>query len=886
MKSLYLYTLCIFALIFFYGFLRLFFDARKSFRQSRNYIFAKALGAILVFYMIRFGIGDQLLQLVVVTLHYMDWTDLTELPSSNGWTNTIADALFLFAVLGIVGFYTWSDLRQSKLMEGRIESYEKEVVKIQFPKEPEPVNPVFHERIKDLFEKKHQSDNLQLQYDSKTNILYGTYQSVFHHFLKMIYCHESVKGEHIKAQVIENTFNHIKSQIQNFIPTEDTLLEAYYVLDKGSFEESELKIKTLTEDDLLNQLIDFKPYLKKLIHAYENDRLFSIQQVESKKPTLAQTFVPPTYTLGKNKENTHQNLDAYVDNWLTQDSQKHLVVLGDYGMGKTSFMKHYAAKLAADILEKGEMRRFPVLISLTNTSLRHGGIDKSIGDFLSKNIGVKVEVFNELVRRGKVVFLLDGFDEMGYLGTLDQRIKQLNEIWQLPQKNNKVVISGRPSYFFKDEELKEAFNIKEDEIYQAATENPYFERLTLQPLENETIQTSIAKYYDEEKAKEYMEFIQSNSSILDLCRRPQLMHLVRDMLPELLENHQKEKLNASELMKLYINRWMERQIGKGIVSAVEQKATKTKFALDFFTDLAALYYERDIEQLPAKDILDLLEKKMKVLQLDNQEDKEGFKNEMLNGFLIERRSDEFKFVHKSFKEYLVAQKILQLIEEKNFKHPLIEEKDWTSEVINFFYDKMIHIKTKKNIPLLLELTTQIKNRPIQANLILSLTNKNFIFSTKIFYAFRNLFITAQKSTYIFVKKICDFRFLSSLGYIKPIRSMSIEDIQKSTMARKRIYIIFNIIIIIICFIFITVIGGITLFYANESLDTVLPLLTVFSLNIFILLFILLSNIYIQIKNKNTLFVKAWYIALLKGQFRKEDYPEMVYYLEHYFNKKL
>ncbi|MEZ4887594.1 MAG: NACHT domain-containing protein [Chitinophagales bacterium] len=935
MKLLYLYTLSIFAMFLFYGIARLFFDSRKSYRQSRNYIFGKALTAILVFYTIRFGIGDQLLQLAIQTLRNMGWTSLAVPPPSEGWTNILADATFLLAVLGIVGFYAWSDLRRFNLMEGRAENYEKEVVKIQFPKEPEPINPVFHERIKDLFEMKYQSDNLQLQYDSKTNMLYGTYQSGFHHFLKVIYCHESVKGEHIETYVVEYMYNQIKLQIQNMASTEDILLEAYYVLDKGFFEEYDVKkIRTLTEDDLLNQLIDFKPYLKKLIYAYENDRLFSIRQKESEKPTLAQTFVPPTYLLGKDKENSHENMDEYIDNWLTQDSQKHLVLLGDYGMGKTSFMKHYAAKLAVDILKDGKMRRFPVLISLTNTSLRHGGIDKSIGDFLSKNIGVKVEVFNELVRRGKVVFLLDGFDEMGYLGTLDQRIKQLNEIWQLPQKNNKVVISGRPSYFFKEEELKEAFNVKEDETYNAPTENPYFERLTLQPLEIEAIEASIQKYYDIETAKKYMAFIQSNRSILDLCRRPQLMHLVRDMLPELLKNHEQKKLSASELMKLYLNRWIERQISKDIVSVIEQKTTKEKFVLDFFTDLAALYYEKEVEQLPAETILELLKEKMQVLQLERIEEIEGLQNEMLNGFLIERRSDEFKFVHKSFKEYLVAQKILQLIEEKDFKHPLIVEKDWTLEIIDFVYYKMEGKEVKGRIPLLLQLTKIVEVRlllkPYQrwAEIKLSLKNYIFRFAAMMFFSenilnhltgFKNMFFIQGEKRFGF--KIQPF-FILFIFYPICFGAFFGE--------------FFGVIIITFRYTQVPIFDILTLFVFSISFllsSSLYRLLGLGSINGFIngFLFGVISGIamgrifhfpimlqivqslffgigfaiisayglerkirfssdykpnnFLLTKNLNFL-AKAWHIAILKGQFKKEDYPEIVYYLEHHFGKKL
>ena len=58
----------------------------------------------------------------------------------------------------------------------------------------------------------------------------------------------------------------------------------------------------------------------------------------------------------------------------------------------------------------------------------------------------------------------------------------------------------------------------------------------------------------------------------------------------------------------------------------------------------------------------------------------------LYAYFIERLNDEYKFVHKSFYEYFVAQKIIALVKSKNFKNPLVYDKTWSAEVQNFFYE--------------------------------------------------------------------------------------------------------------------------------------------------------------------------------------------------------
>ena len=72
-------------------------------------------------------------------------------------------------------------------------------------------------------------------------------------------------------------------------------------------------------------------------------------------------FVQPSFN---NQDlETSESLEKYLNQWLNMDkSPKQMAILGGYGTGKSSFLLHYAAKLAENYVPGKS--RVPVLIML------------------------------------------------------------------------------------------------------------------------------------------------------------------------------------------------------------------------------------------------------------------------------------------------------------------------------------------------------------------------------------------------------------------------------------------------------------------------------------------------------------------------------------------
>ncbi|WP_321436321.1 pentapeptide repeat-containing protein [uncultured Bacteroides sp.] len=744
-----IFSIIIIFLIYFlakFSMAKYFTKKKESFNPSQNN-YLPYLGFSLIFAAfssLNPSTNMEILNLIIQLYNYIFKTSFSLIDTDISIYSIIVYIIFCFAILSIIALeYRNKHLQTKTAFEKQKEEY-KTINTIKFPDQTIHESPFFELRIKELFELKYKRQDLQLKelISQDTNkILYGTYEDDFNTIVKIIYCDSksislitSFKIKEIQEYLTNEIFKKTKCD-----DTKKTIAHYYYISSIAKFESSTNNIKCLTEDEFIKGLIDFNYYLKKKITNYKNDKLFSAISEQEKRKTLAETFIEPAYIIGENKK-ASITLYKYISEWINNTNEnKHLAILGDYGMGKTSFAKYLTYRLSENILSGNSFSRFPVYISLTNCSPMHGGISKNIKSFVAEYLGVDYALFNKLVEKGKILFILDAYDEMGFIGTNQQRFKQFNEIWQLATKNNKIVFTGRPSYFPTEFELKKTLALPE-EGYEIVQTQPYAEKLTLKPLDDKRMQLYIEKYY-QQKATIYFRWIKSNKSLYELCKRPSMMHIIREMLEDLYNSKDNYHMSAGYVIKRYINYWINRQESKKIQSAFEgTSAKKEDFIVTFFTKLAVEFYLSDKLKISSEDILNKITEEIRYRNLpilENIESKEGFCLEILTGYFIERDGDDYKFVHKSFFEFFIASKIKELIKQNKFNDPLML-KSWSLEVMDFIYDVIPENKKEnKNIPALLSLA----NNHVVASIKLSLFKLETLMFKYLIYIYVYLLFT-------------------------------------------------------------------------------------------------------------------------------------------------
>jgi len=716
------------------------FDSNKS-----NYISYIAITSISAGFLVLNpkSIGF-LMNITILSLNKYFNINITTVNNAVTILDIIVYAILCISIVTIIYFSYRHRLLKFQIAYDNQKEKLKEKGKINFPEQEVFESPFLHIRIRELFELKYKRYQLELSEtkdETENVVLYGSYQDDFNTIFEIIYC--DVKSNTlITDRQVNKVIGQLESLIYNKLSENrpKPIAHYYYITENSNFKISESKypIKCYSENNFLNSLIDFTRYLKLLESRFANEKLFSAILKEDDKKSLADTFIEPAYFIGENRKRQKNKLLQYVLKWLEENvNEKHLVLLGDYGMGKTSFLKYLASKLAKDINDGHTKIRFPVFISLTNCSPIHGGIYKTLQSFVAEHLGVDFELFKKLIDKGKILFLLDSFDEMGFIGTKEQRFKQFNEIWQLATKNNKIILTGRPSYFPTEFELNQILAIPK-EGHEVVQTLPFAEKLTLCKLDEPRILNYIEKYYPE-KAKVYFNWIKSNNSLFELCKRPSMMHIIREMLESLYDDKSDVKLSAGSIMKKYLEYWVNRQQSKRIQSAFQGNETKkVEFIHTFFTDLAVEFYLTDKLQMPANDIIDRVNKQIvnwNIPDFDRVEYLEGFQQEIFTGFFIEREDDSYKFVHKSFYEFFVALRITKLLKNGEFSDDLMY-KTWNLEIIDFVYDTIPEKYQKNtNVPALLGFSN--------SKLLASLKLRHFkfeMFLNQLFYYFYKYFL--------------------------------------------------------------------------------------------------------------------------------------------------
>jgi len=553
-----------------------------------------------------------------------------------------------------------------------------------------------------------------------------------------------LKNQQDDSNTITDNFRKNSSRIKKIIEPKKkkrTNINTKYLLF-GSYK-SELpdEISVIDYDRIIFNYKLFDGYIQKQIDEFTNKK---VQYSYNEELSLKDIFVHPKAIL--NRSEKLPALD-FLKEWIQDDKNNdQVIVSGEYGLGKTTLLKYLSYTYSRKIISSQKGVRIPIYIELSNEFPYRKGIDSVIFKFLKENnIAINKDLLGHLIYNGAFLFLLDGFDEIGYIGSNDERYNNLLSIWDLAKGKNKIIISGRLSYFESiDRENSILKNLNAQLTPNKLINN---DLLNLQFFSEKEVNAFLRrKFTKKTHADKAYEFILKNRALQDMCARPYLLHLTSEMMIDLKNTSGMENLNAFQLIELYVNRWITRQQEKGIQSNFYDSNEKIEFIQLYFREIAKYLYENELSY---KEIEMVFARKELVKMVNNSTytfiegaTTQGIESEIFTSYFIERRDNKFSFVHKSIFEYFVAKAILDLIEEKKKNKPLFNSY-WTNEILNLVYEgydfKFGFDKTNTTIPLLLQ---KISTKASTIHKVINFLSKIYLkFRNVIFYSiFRNLII--------------------------------------------------------------------------------------------------------------------------------------------------
>jgi len=463
-------------------------------------------------------------------------------------------------------------------------------------------------------------------------------------------------------------------------------------------------IECYTYDQLLSNLIDFTPYLNRTIEEFESDPLYHTYvdlyckryplNVKSKKIRSAKNFTDYPW------EFIRKRLKNYMKRWLELPYSNHTSILGDFGSGKTSFCKVFAYLTAKRHLDNPVKNpRIPLLIKLGNYSrLEKGSIQTMMTDFLVNVCDLKTNysTFKKFMKAGKLLLILDGFDEMAMQVDQKIRVRNFELLAELAVEPNKVILTGRPGYFPNFREMQRIIGQipKNTDIYDRVGQDlmdnlkkkPAYDILMIQPFLPKQVNNFLKKQSDRLRQLGCNDWnilrqaIHKTYNLEDLAKRPVLLDIIVQTVPRLLNNEEIKEINISRLYKIYTDFWLERDWRKGEM----RRLIKSEDRLLFMQELAFEMYSNNMESIHYEK---LPERVQDYFNIDRESHLDYFEHDIRTCTFLNRSDDGYyKFIHKSFLEYFTATRLIAEI--VNNQSGLFNTLSLSDEIIKFISESM------------------------------------------------------------------------------------------------------------------------------------------------------------------------------------------------------
>lgn len=430
-------------------------------------------------------------------------------------------------------------------------------------------------------------------------------------------------------------------------------------------EQSEMRHQTIWE--LENEILGLTDYVRSLAGVFEQNGL-SAYYIEGRARRAHYDAGHETRWLDTADGPLFDTVQAWIKD---EEDFQPIAVLAGYGAGKSSFARrlisHQAQRALADPLA-----RRPVLIPLGGFA-RYSDLAGLLGGMFTHDFpvdGFNVHRFLELNAKGRLLIVLDGFDEMKHAMSWADFRAQIQTLNRLTEGRAKVLLLGRPSAFTSTEEHVHVLRglKRYGEGWRQLPDWPQFAEYELEPFSDDEREAFVRRYlkfrqtrpgapplddaWIEARAKEVNALAAQDPEIFG---KPVHAKILTDLAadPAVDLGRFQGRVSRWRLYETFFASLAEREVEK-----TARRPIGEADRLDFLREIAFWLWSRKggATSFSALDVPDSL---MERLAPGDAADLEGLKREYLTGAFLEKKSgDVFYFGHRSFAEFLVAQRMV------------------------------------------------------------------------------------------------------------------------------------------------------------------------------------------------------------------------------------
>ncbi len=208
-----------------------------------------------------------------------------------------------------------------------------------------------------------------------------------------------------------------------------------------------------------------------------------------------------------------------------------LLVLGDYGTGKSSVALHFVHMLARRrLVEPRRHSRIPIYVDLRDYRRVRRADEFLLEQLRNFDINLTPVKLNQWLSSGQVILIFDGFDEMSSRQSYAETLANFREILRVVAPESKLLLTSRTHYFRSDLEVtwildNRAVTIKQP-LLEALEQNSHYAVVEIDALSDDQIIEHLARRLPKAILDNIVTTLNTSYNLRDLAKRPVLLELI------------------------------------------------------------------------------------------------------------------------------------------------------------------------------------------------------------------------------------------------------------------------------------------------------------------------------------------------------------------------
>ncbi len=342
-----------------------------------------------------------------------------------------------------------------------------------------------------------------------------------------------------------------------------------------------------------------------------------------------------------------------VTGWLEDIRGRFVLVLGDFGTGKTFLLHELARRLSEAggpltpvLIEMCDLEKGRSLDELAAQHFARAGMDR-----------LEFKAFRYMLREGRVVLLFDGFDELALRVTYDRATEHFDTLVEAAGGNAKVVVTSRTQHFETDAQVRTVLG---DRVGQLAGHRI----IHLRKFDETQIRDYLDRRLDDpEAAEQRFELIRRIRDLMGLSEVPRMLGFIADLPEEdlLAAEEKRGAVRAADLYQLLLERWLVHEVER--LKPKGGKPTLTEDQRWEAVDKLALRLWQRTER--SVNVSEIAEEAAALETLANSRiGTDVATHQVGSGTLLVRDAEgAFSFIHQSVLEWLIARRTARELRE-------------------------------------------------------------------------------------------------------------------------------------------------------------------------------------------------------------------------------